>query len=99
MDQTQIKRAAAATVVKDRDPADTWRCLMNEHKRRLRFTSGCGERGQIYVDESLKKLKDFAKLHPEYQAQVPSSEPVQDDGYSGMWSAILAMGAGVNYNQ
>lgn len=75
----------------------TWRCLMNEYERRLRFTSGCGQGAQYYVDEALEKLKDFAELHPECQEQVPSSEQVQNDGNHGLLEGILAMGRTNNY--
>ena len=55
--------------------------LLNSYNTTIRVTSGCGERGQIYIDEEWKRLRAFVNKHPEFEGRLPKKHLCDDDGY------------------
>jgi hypothetical protein len=45
--------------------------LLQNYDITINTTSGCGRRGQIYIDTAYDKLVKFAEKHKEYKCKVP----------------------------
>ena len=73
--------------------AREWRQLTADYDRTCAFTSGCGSRGQEYVDEKHGKLVTYAERHPEYKDKVPphpeSLSGGDRAGLAGMATAVM----------
>lgn len=64
--------------------------LMDSYLHSIRFTAGCGARGQLWVDDAYKKLLDFVADHPVYKERMKSisRHRVSDDGHFGAATGI-----------
>jgi hypothetical protein len=45
---------------------EEWRDLLNTYDSLMQSTSGCGERGQFFLDQHFNKIQQFIKDHPEF---------------------------------
>lgn len=58
----------------------------------IRSTTGCGSRGQIYIDSAWEKLNAFANAHPEFRSRVPEKTICSNDGFGGFASGFSNFG-------
>jgi hypothetical protein len=71
---------------------------LNEYYRVLEFTSGCGERGQGYIDSAyafLKELHGQLSVEKQEENPLPSYANCEDDGTYGMASGMALYAANV----
>ena len=65
------------------DTQQEFQQLLNAYHSTVRTTSGCGSRGQMYINGAHEALQNFAQEHPEYKSEVPRKENCSDDGAGG----------------
>lgn len=64
--------------------------LKSSYYGTIRCTEGCGERGQLHVDDAYRILQEFVIRHPEFKKQLPRKIVISDDGFDGVSSGIAA---------
>lgn len=57
--------------------------LIKQYYISIETTTGCGARGQEYVDAAYNKLVKFRNEHPEINAPLPPKHLCTDDGHGG----------------
>jgi hypothetical protein len=72
---------------------EEWDQLIARYYATCESTTGCGSRGQSYIDAAYAKLEKFADDHPKYKSQLPRRVRCVDDGTFGMSSGIAALAA------
>lgn len=70
--------------------AEQWNGHLTRYYCTLKATSGCGQRGQICIDEEYKRIDAFVKEHPEYKKLMPKKHVCHDDGMGGFASGFAA---------
>ena len=65
--------------------------LVNEYRITIETTSGCGLRGQYYIDNAYTKLEKYVRKHPELTIALPRKHRCADDGVGGMSGAFSQM--------
>lgn len=70
--------------------------LLDTYNITIRTTSGCGERGQTYIDDAYNKAKAFWDEHEEALTEIGASKPIKtemcrDDGYGGAFTGIATV--------
>lgn len=65
--------------------------LYREYSIAVETTTGCGSRGQHYIDNAWDKMVEFSKLHPEIDKKMLGCKHIcTNDGTSGLASGVLA---------
>jgi hypothetical protein len=72
---------------------DEWNQLFARYTATCESTSGCGSRGQVYINAALKKLSEFAATHEGFATRLPRRVVCRDDGTFGVSSGIALMAA------
>ena len=73
--------------------------LMNEYQHSISFTSGCGARGQGYIDNAWSKIENFVSEHPEFAKETPRSKYIsRDDGTGGFATGMGTFAANARRN-
>ncbi len=73
--------------------------LIFEYNHSIRFTAGCGSRGQYYINAAWEKLQNFVKEHPEFESEMPKTKYRQrDDGTGGMATGLATFAADARRN-
>jgi len=62
--------------------------LIREYEHSIEFTSGCGERGQFYIDTAFQKLKEWIESHPGTPEKLPRRHICQNDGTDGVSTGL-----------
>lgn len=57
-----------------------WNKRVDFYSHRIRWNSGCGQRGQVDVDRILHSLEKFAKPYPELQKEMPGRAIISGGG-------------------
>ena len=80
----------------DDEPMETAVETMNKLIRQLRgvmeSTSGCGARGQGYIDSAYDKLVQHCQKHPECREDLPRKPVCTDDGAFGCATGMGMVG-------
>lgn len=70
--------------------------LKRRYCNAIAATSGCGSRGQSYVDAEKKRLDEFYELHKDILGQLEDElyvfqVPVRDDGSGGLGTGLAGV--------
>lgn len=75
----------------------SWNHLLQTYYNTINMTSGCGSRGQIYVDQAYNNLVEFCYNHSEFKSQLPKKHKCQDDKINGSFGTIEALHSQFKY--
>jgi len=64
--------------------------ILQRYRTTIKITSGCGRRGQSYIDNEYDNLKAFIKKHPEFTTRVPFKHQCDDDNTGGTSSGMAS---------
>lgn len=77
---------------------ERYKQLLDEYNIIIKTTSGCGERGQGYIDEHYDALLEYFNVHKEIllknNCQPPRKFKCGDDGYNGALGGIQTLFVG-----
>lgn len=65
-----------------------WDKLVNTYNMTVRNTSGCGSRGQIYIDNAYQLMIDFSNNQPDFKPSLPKRTTCYNDGFGGMATGL-----------
>jgi hypothetical protein len=72
-----------------KEEREEWEKLLRRYSATIESTSGCGSRGQSYIDTAYKKMETFVRGKTGYR--LPQKYICQDDGTGGFASGLSAM--------
>jgi len=75
---------------------DKFNTLLSDYHGSIRFTEGCGSRGQHYIDNAYEKLYTFVKENPQFVNRLPQKYTCHDDGMYGMSGGLAAFASIIN---
>lgn len=79
---------------------EEYRSELRRYESTLRTTSGCGFRGQLYIDAAYERLEDAVAAIPEAELNgrtrkqyLPQKGKCLDDGMDGRLTGLARVGA------